>query len=443
MEIKVTPKPKTSQVELDITVPAIDFAPYIDKAAQKLSQDHPLDGFRPGKAPTDKVIAAFGQEKVLREAMDQALPKFFVKALVDEDIPVVSRPNITIQNLGLDQDFQFIATAHVVPEVKIGDPKQIRVTKKIVTVTDDEVKHELNYLAKMRGQQIEVTRPAQMKDTVIVDFHVTVGGRVVEGGQSSNHPVHLGEGHFIPDFESQLVGVTAGQTKQFTVNFPADFPREEYRGQTAQVWVKVHSVAQRLVPEVNDDFAKSLGKFKDLAHLKSELKTGITKDKERKEKDRLHSAISQKLVEISNFNTFPDVLIDREIDRQLEEFTQMLALQQRTLESYMFDEQKTIQEIRAEMKPQALTNLKTSLALRAFADQEKIEVSEEDIKKKAAKYLEQFSHAKQAGEKIDPDDLRTNIASMLRSQQALKRLAKEVTIEEEPAQNPTKQIDKK
>jgi trigger factor len=431
MKVTVTPKTATSEVEIEVLVPPTEFAPYLSQAAKKLSTASPLNGFRPGHAPLNKVIEKFGQERVLREAMDEALPHFFVQAVVEEDVSVISRPNITVKNLGLDADFHFLAIAHTVPSVKLGNPGEIKVVKGAAAVTDQEVAEELKYLAKMRSTPLAVARPAEKGDILRLDFKVTIGGRVVEGGQSDNHLVNLGEGHFIPDFENQLVGLSAGETREFDVSFPADFPQTHYRGELAHVWVKLHSVEHPTLPALDDDFARSLGKFKDLAHLKDELTKGISKEKERKVRDQVHRQISEQLVSLSTFGPFPDVLVDREIDRQLEELSHMLAVQQKSLEHYLLDQQKTLPELRAELKPQAELNLKTSLVLRTFADEEKIEIAAEDIEKKAARYLEQFSGTKDAAAKIDPEELRHNLTSVLRNQQALKKLAELVTVEEE------------
>jgi trigger factor len=432
MKVKITPKKEVSQVELEVTVPAKDFAPFIKRAAKELSTTHPLSGFRPGAAPVDVVVANFGQERVLRQAMDDGLPHLFIRAVVKNNIEAIGRPSIAVQELGLETDFRFVATVAVMPEVTLGDVSTIKVTRHPARVTDADVEHELKQLARMRATYLAVARPAAKGDTVVVDFRVAMNGQVMEGGESKNHPIQLGEGHFVPDFEQQLTGMSAGQERTFTITFPADFAREELRGQEAQVWVKVHDVQKRVTPELNDEFAQKIGKFTSLQHLKDELKKNLQHDREHKEQDRLHGELSEKLAAISTFASLPDVLIDKEIDNRLEELKQFLGYQGKTLEQYLADRQKTLADIRAELKEPATASIKVALALRAFSEQEKVSVAATEIDERVATYLQRFDSVPQAEGQVNKEELRDNIASTLRNQRALKRLEEIATIEDAP-----------
>lgn len=430
MEVKIVPQIEKSVVELDVTVPAKKFEPFIKRAAKELTTEHPLPGFRPGLAPVPVVIENLGEERLLKKALDVGLPHLFIRALVKNNIDAIGQPSFSVQELGLSRDLRFIATVAIVPKVRLGDPKKIIVHRRKLETTDAEIEQELKHLARLRSTTITVARAAQQGDTVVVDFKVTMNGQIVDGGESKNHPVHLGEGHFIPDFEQQLIGTAAGEERQFVINFPADFPREEYQGKEAAVWVKIHEIRHRVTPELNDDFAHRVGKFDDLNHLKRELKHNITHEKEHKERDRMRGELTRKLAAISEFDPLPEVLLNREIEHELAELKQMLALQRKTFEQYLTKQKKTAEQIRAELQPEAEEQIKIALAVRVFAQEQKITIDAKDVDAKAQEYMSRFATVEQAKQSVDTEELRDNIAANLKNQAALDRLEELATIED-------------
>lgn len=432
MEVKVTPKPDKSQVELVIASTPQEFAPYIDKAAKKLSTESPIKGFRPGKVTAAVAMESFGKDRVLHEALDLGMPKLFVQAVLDHDIEAIARPSISVTTLSVEEGLAFTAVVDVVPQVTLGDVSKITVGKRPVEVTDEEVDKELKLLAKMRATPLDVARPAQKGDIVTLDFRVSIAGKVLEGGESKNHPVHVGEGQFVPGFEDKLIGINAGDTREFTISFPADYAQKDLQGKTADVVVTAHAVQQQMLPELNDDFAKKVGKFETMTELKDMLKKNMGHEKEHKELDRFHAELSERLTEISSFGHIPDILIDREIDSRVKEFSQMLSYQQKTVDDYMQQHNKSLQDIREEMRPASEKGVKIALALRAFATQEKITAEEADVEKQLNTYLSRYSSPEAAKEEIDVEDLRDNISTMLRNQKTLKRLEELAKVTTEP-----------
>lgn len=423
MKVNITPKKEKSQVEMEISVPAEDFNEFIEKAAKKLSTDHSIKGFRPGKAPVKVIAEHFGHEPLLKEAMDAALPHFFVEAALEHEIEAISRPAISIKTLSLGQPLEFTAIVDVLPEVTLGDPTTIAAEKRPVEVTDEKIEQELQYIAKTRGTPIDVARPAQEGDTVVIDFAVRINGQSIEGGESKNHPVTLGEGRFVPDFEKGLTGISAGDTRQFPMEFPADYAKEDLRGKKAEVEVKAHSVQKRAVPDINDEFAKSLGKFESLAHLKKELKENMVHELESKERDRYFGELAEKLAEQASFGPLPDALVEKEIDNRLMGFAQMLAYQQKTLEQYLASENKTMEQMRADMRPAAEKNIKVGLTLRTFAKQQNIEVTETEIQEEVNKHLRQYHDVDAAHGDHDPQELRDHTENVIRNRRTLEKLA--------------------
>jgi trigger factor len=423
MEVIVTPKKETSQAEIKVSVEAKDFLAYIEKAAKKLSTDHSIKGFRPGKAPVATVVEMFGQDKLLHEAMDLALPYFFVQAALDNGIEAINRPAITVEELGLDTAFRFTAIVDVLPEVTLPAADKIKSEKRAVKVDDELLEKELKHLARTRSTYLEVARPAKEGDVVTVDFTVKMDGEVMEGGTSKNHPITIGEGAFVPDFEKGLLGLTVGDTRSYPIAFPDDFANEKLRGKKAEVEVTAHAVQERLIPKLDDEFAKKIGKFESLQHLKDELKKNLTEELEHKEEERFHGELAEKLAEGATFGPIPEVLIEKEIDARLQELAQMLAYQGKNVDEYLNQQKKSMNDIRNDMKEAATKNVKVGLALRAFAAQEEVLVTDEEVEEKANQHLALYKTLPQAQANINLEDLKERVASTLRNQKTLKKLA--------------------
>lgn len=419
----MTLKKETSQAEISITVSAHDFKPYLEKAAKKLSTADTIKGFRPGKAPIATVAEMFGGDKLLHEAMDMALPYFFVQAALDQGVEAINRPAITVEELGFDTPFRFTAVVDVLPEVTLPELKKIKAEKREVKVEEDVVEKELKHLAKMRSTYLEVARPAKDGDVVTVDFTVKMDGKVMEGGTSKNHPITIGEGAFVPDFEKGLLGVSAKDKRTYPIAFPDDFANEALRGKKAEVEVEVHSVQERLVPKLDDEFAKKVGKFESLQHLKDELTRNIKEELEHKEQDRFHGDLAEQLADQSTFGFIPAILVEKEIDARLEEMAQMLAYQGKTMDEYMNAQKKTLADMRAEIKDAATKNVKVGLSMRAFAAQHEVDATEEEIEERATKQMAMYKDIPEAQAKIDLDELKERVGSTIRNQKVLQKLA--------------------
>ncbi len=428
METKVDLNKEESLAELEVTTSKEDLGPYFREAAQKLTKDKPLKGFRPGKAPVNVVVDTFGKERVLNEALDIAVPKMFVKAVVDNDIDAIDRPQLVIKKADMEEGVSFTAKVDILPKATLGDIKSIKAERKKVEVSDKDVERELNVLAKMRSNYIDVARPAQKGDSVNVDFKVSIDDEVIEGGESKNHPVHIGEGHFVPGFEDKIVGISTGDEREFEIEFSKDYGKKEWAGKKASVWVKANAVQKQVVPEINDEFAKNLGKFDSLDNLKYVIKSNLVQEKEKKEGERLRGEIMEKMVEKSSFTRIPEALIEREIDHRLSDLEQMLAVHKQTVEDYLQKRGKTISEVRESMKPEAEKSVKIGVCLQQFVKDENIEIEDKEVENAANEYLTQYASSKQAKKEVDPKRLKERVRNILLNQKALKVLEEMVGV---------------
>lgn len=423
MEVTITLKSEASQAQLAVTVPTNEFKPYIERAAKKLSTDTAIKGFRPGKAPVTVVADMFGRDKLLHDAMDLALPYFFVQAALDHNVEAINRPAITVEELGIDVSFRFTAVVDVLPTATLPNLKTIKAEKRPVQVEEENITKELQHLARMRSTYLDVVRPAQEGDVVTVDFTVKMNGEVMEGGTSKNHPITIGEGAFVPEFEKGLLGISAGDKRAYPISFPEDFANESLRSKKADVEVVAHTIQQRIIPEVTDEFAKKLGKFNDVKHLREELQKNMLSELEHKEEDRYHGELSEALAEQSTFGHLPAILVEREIDARLEELSQMLAYQQKTVDDYMNEQQKTMAQVREEMRETAEKHVKIGLAMRAFAQQYEVTVSDEEVEEKVTQQLAMYKNIPEAQAKVSVEELKDRVTNMLRNQKALQKLA--------------------
>jgi len=433
MKVEVTKDDTKSQASLAVSATAEEFAPYLEKAARTLTKDTAMPGFRPGKAPLAVVMESVGTERVVSAALEKAVPRWFVQALLDHDIEAIGRPATAIEEAGVDKGVRFTATVDVLPAVQVGEVKSIAVERRPATVTDKQVTQELTKLAKQRSTYLEVARPAQKGDTVTVDFAVSMDGAVMEGGESKNHPVHLGEGHFVPDFEQKLEGIAAGEEREFTISFPADFAQKKLAGKEATAKVKAHAVQKREIPKLDDEFAKSVGKFTSLQHLQEELKKNMGADLEQREEERVRGELAEKLAEVTTFGYIPTALIEREIDRRIEELGQMLSMQGKTIDDYLQQQKKKLEDVRKELAEPAERTVKVSLALREFAQQQDVEPTDEEIETKTQEYLARFATTEEAKKNINEEELKMSVTSTLRNQAALAKLEELATITEQKA----------
>ena len=421
MDVDITKDEAKSQVTLKISVTPEELEPHLDRAAKELSKDKPVKGFRPGKASASVAAEAYGKDRLMSEALEKAIPRWFVQAVVEHKIDALGRPTSSVEKASTEEGVVFTATVDVLPSVVIGDLSAISAEARSSEVTDEELEQELKLLTKSRSTYLDVARPAEEGDTVTVDFKVMLDGKPMEGGESKNHPVHIGEGHFVPDFESKLKGITAGDTREFSITFPDDFANKELRGKEAMATVTAHTVQKRVVPELNDEFAKSVGKFETVAALKKQLQDNLLADKKQREHERLHGELTDKLADAATFSALPQSLIDREIDRRVSELSQMLVWQQKTIDQYLAEKEKTMEQLRTELAEPAEKTVKVSLALRQFAQDNDIAVSDDEVETEKQAYLEQYG--KQEGAPaIDENELVASITNTLRNRKALEQL---------------------
>ncbi len=433
MDVKLN-KISSNKVELEIEIPAPQMESYFNLAASELSKDMKVDGFRPGKIPAEIVEREKGSQKLYDGAANLAIQKTLPKAILDlpadeagNKIEIVGQPDIVILQIARGNPMKYKATFWVVPEVELGNYKGLKVKKKELKVKHEEVDESLKHLQRSRVKLVTVNRPAAKGDRVEIDFTTRSSSVKIEGGESKNHPLIIGEARFIPGFEKELERMKEGEEKEFTLKAPEDWPQKNLAGRILDFQVKMNLVQERDIPKLSDEFAKSLGDFQSLDQLKKNIKEGIFQEKELKEKERIRMELIERVVENSKMD-IPKALIDIELDRMVEELRANVESMGLDFDRYLKEIRKPVEELKKEWREQAEKRVKISLALKAIAKKEKIEVSEKEIEEKINEDLKHHPDSEELKKNIDLQALKEYTKGVIKNNKAFEFLEREAKI---------------
>lgn len=420
-------KLEKSQVEILVTVPWAKWEKYIDQAATDYSKEIKIQGFRAGKAPRDMVEKKVGIGALLDAAAQKAVQATYPKIVEEKKLEVIGAPKAEILKLAQGNDLEYKIVTAVLPEAKMKAYKSAvekinkEYAKKTNTVSDEDVDKEIGEIAKSRVQHVTVEREAQDGDNVILDFQVKKDGVPIEHGTSKDHPMILGRGVFIPGFEEQVVGMKADEIKDFELTFPKDYHEKSLAGVPCQFTVTVKTVQERKSPEVTDEFARSLGRFKDLAEMKKNVKEGMEMEKANEMKEKRRTEIVDALVEAIEVE-LPEVLVHEELHKMIGEFEMQLQGMNATFEQYLMQVGKTMDEIEKEWEPQAIKRVKAALALEEVIKEKEIEVTAEEVEVEMNKTLAQYKKIKDVEKNIDLAKLYNYVKGMMQNEKALETL---------------------
>ena len=397
-------KLESNKVKLGMTISAEDFDKAVDKAYLKLRKTITVPGFRKGHAPKGVIEKAYGWYVFVDDAFDEAYPAVYEAAVKEHDVKPVDRPDITILSAEKGEDVAFEAVVTVMPEVSLGQYKGIEVEKQEYNVTDEMVNAEIERESENVARMIDVERPIENGDEVELDYSGTVDGVKFEGGTAEHQTLVIGSGMFIPGFEEQMIGMNVGEEKYLNVKFPDEYHSDELKGKDAVFHVKVHAVRVKELPEADDEFAKDVSEFNTIAelrdHKKEELeKKAMNEAKAKKENDVIEKAVANATVDI------PDVMIDRQADRMLNDIRYRLSMQGISLEDYCKYTGTKTEVMKAEMKNEAERRVKTQLVLDAIMKAEGIKAENDEVDKKIDEYCAQFDDkAEEFKAKLNEDD---------------------------------------
>ena len=422
METQIKDLPK-SQKEVNVVISTQEMESYTKEALTKLSKKVKVDGFRDGKVPADVAEKQIGKEAIFEEATHNAVERSYFKIIKENKLEPIGQPQVDFTKSAVGNPLEFKIVINIIPEVKLGDYKKINGKIEKVNIDDKRVGSELETIQKKRATYVTEDKKANNGDRIEIDFETRVGGVKIEGGESKNHPLVLGQGQFIPGFEKELVGLKKDEIKEFSLKFPQEYSKKELAGKSAQFKVEIKLVQKVNLPEINDDFAKSLGKFENLDNLKNNIKEGLIAEEENKAKETLRAKLIDQVCERSEVE-IPDVMVNSEIENMLNEFRNNISQTGIKFEDYLQNVNTSEEKLRSEWKGLAEKRVKTGLCMREISLKEEIQISDEEIEQRINETLKHYPNEEEVRKTIDIEKFKNHTASIIMNEKVFEVLEK-------------------
>ena len=377
--------------EITIKIEGKEWEEALDKAFKKANKKAKIDGFRPGHAPKDVFLKKYGKESLMADAADLCINDAYLKMLEEnKDLEIVAQPELGLKSLD-ENGVEFIFKLTLKPEVKLGKYKGLKVKKDSTDVTEEEIDETIMTMRNRYAENQIKDGEGEDGDIAVIDFEGFKDDVAFDGGKGEDYSLKIGSHTFIPGFEEQIIGMKKGESKDINVTFPEDYHSEDLKGQPVVFKVTVKEVKETIIPELSKEFFEDLGLegVNDEAALRAQVKENI---KARKEMDAENKYIDELLkAAIKNMTVeVPDVMVNEEVDRMLNQYEENLKMQGLTLEQFYQFTNSDEAALKEQMKEEALNRVKSRLLLEEIAKAEKIEISEEEANEEANKLAEKY-----------------------------------------------------
>ena len=387
-----------NMAKLTINVSAEELEKALDSAYKKQKGQISVPGFRKGKVPRAMIEKMYGAGVFYEDAANILMQQTYPAAVDESGVDIVSRPTVDVVQIEKGKEFIYTAEVAVRPEVTLGKYMGVTVTKIDTTVTDEEVDAELENQRNKNARTVTVTdRPVAEGDTAVIDFEGFVDGVAFEGGKGENHQLEIGSHTFIDTFEDQLVGKNTGDEVEVNVTFPEKYQAEDLAGKPATFKVKINEIKTKELPELDDEFAQDAAGVDTLAEYKEELKKNLTEKKETEAKKTKEDEAIKKIIDKSKMD-IPEAMINTQCETMVEEFAQRIAQSGLTMEQYLQFSGMTVDQLKEQVRPEALTRIQSSLVLEQIAKDENIEVTDADVDAEVEKMAKAYG--------MEPDKLK-------------------------------------
>ena len=441
---------ETNKYELSISVDKATFDEAVTKVYKKQAKRITIPGFRRGKAPRAIIEKMYGKSVFYEDAVNEIIPDAYEEAVKESELKVVGRPEFDIDTID-DNGVVLTAKVFVKPEVKIDGYKGIEVEKEAVKVEDAEVDAEIDRVRERNARITDVEdRAAENGDIVNIDFDGYCDGVPFDGGKAEGHELTLGSKSFIVGFEDQIVGKKIGEEFDVNVTFPEDYHAKELAAKPAVFKVKLNSIKVKELPAADDELATMASEFDTLAEYKADIKAKITERKESAADREVENKLIEALVDKLEAD-IPECMFDEEVDTLVRDMDSNLKMQGLDLQTYLKYTGMNMESVRAEMRPRAISQVKTRLALEKIAEIEKLEATEEDINEEFDKIAKAYGMEVDEVKKALPadgvaEDVKVKKAVDLVKSEAVikgakKPAAKKAPAKKAPAKKPAEKKD--
>ena len=383
-------KLEKNMAKLTVEVSTEDFKAAIKKAYNKTKNRFAIPGFRKGKASQAVIEKMYGEAVFYEDAADEAINASYAEAMNESGLDIVSRPEVTIEQIGKDQAFIYSALVAVKPEVTLGEYKGVEVEKADASVTAEDVEAELKRVQEQNARLLTIEdRPVADGDQTVIDIEGFVDGKGFEGGKAEDYPLTIGSHSFIDTFEEQLIGKNIGEECEVNVTFPTEYHAAELAGKPAMFKVTVKEIKAKELPVLDDEFASEVSDFDTLDEYKKDIEKKLQERKEKAAASQNEDRVVAKVVENATME-IPDRMVDAQVDNMLQDTARRMQSQGLSMDLYMKYTGMNVDQMKDQLRPDAVKRIQTRLVLEAVAKAENIEVSEEKIDEEIAKMAESY-----------------------------------------------------
>lgn len=379
-----------NMAKLTIEASAEDLEKALQSAYLKNKNNISVPGFRKGKVPRPMIEKMYGVEIFYEDAANELIPDAYAKELAECDLEIVSQPQIDVTQLEKGKPFIFTAEVALKPEIELGKYKGVKVEKKELNVSDEEILAEIDKERESNARTISVTdRAVKDGDMTVIDFEGFMDDVAFEGGKGENYPLTIGSHSFIEGFEDQLIGKNIDEECTVNVTFPEEYQAKELAGKPAKFIVTVKEIKEKELPALDDEFAAEVSEFETLDEYKADVKKKLTERKEAEAKTEKENAVIDAIVDDSKMD-IPEAMIQTQTHQMAENYAQRLQQQGLSIEQYFQFTGLTAEKLLEQMKPQAEKNIKSRLVLEAVVKAENIEATDEDFENEIKRMAEMY-----------------------------------------------------
>lgn len=420
------------KVELTYEEAASVFQNAVQKTYQKQVKSIQIPGFRKGKAPRHLIERMYGKEVFYEDALNDMLPSMYDEALKTCEEELIGRPEVYVDKLSTEEGVVVRFITELKPELEVSNYKGLSAVKPVGSVDEEDVEHELHHLQERNSRMITVEdRPAQMGDTVVIDFDGYIDGKQFDGGKSEDFTLELGSHSFIDTFEDQICGHNTGDEFDVNVKFPEDYHAENLSNKDATFKCKLKEIRFKEMPELDDEFAKDVSEFDTMDELRADKRRELQEEADTRADQEFENALLEKLIENLE-GEVPEAMIEDQIDNDLQEFAYRLQSQGISFDVYRQLTGGDDESLRNSMRPQSEKTAKIRLALEAVTRAENFEVTDEEIEEEYKRIAESYGlEVDRVKELVEVKNVKRDVTN----RKAI-NVIKENAVAEEPSEEP-------
>ena len=414
-----------TRVRATIKVEATELKAAEQVALKKLSKTVKVNGFRKGHVPLEVVKKNVDPNALAQETLENALSRAVAESFIENKLQALERPEVEVKKFVPGESLEFTAEADVLPKVKLGDYKKLKATEKKVSVAKKDVDEVVERIRKSMAEKKEVKRAAKLGDEAVIDFVGKKDGEAFPGGTGNDYPLELGSGSFIPGFEEAIVGLKAGDKKDIELTFPKDYHAPDLKGEKVVFETTVKKINEKVLPELNDEFAAKTGPFTSMSELTADIKRELEAQKKREASDELKDSLVKQLVAKSNV-AVPAVLREDQIRSIEQDLMQNLMYQGLSIEQYW--EQKGYKDrdawVKAEANEAADNRIKAGLVLSELSKVLKIEATADELADHLNTYRKQYANNPEMAKRFEEPEVQREVANRLITEKTVDELVK-------------------